>query len=58
MFKVDVLVYKMYYIFIYTLQYMGIEPMIWYCIHSFVHVETTEEYLAQLLLLSVLLLQG
>ena len=52
------LVYKMYYIFIYTLQYMGIEPMIWYCIHSFVHVETTEEYLAQLLLLSVLLLQG
>jgi len=58
MLKFDVLVYKMCYMFIFTLQYMGIEPMICYCIHSFVHVETTEEYHAHLLLPSVLLLWG
>jgi len=58
MLKVDQLVYKMYYMFIFTLQYMGIESMTCYCIHSFVHIEATDEYHAQLLLASVLLLQG
>lgn len=57
MLKIDQLAYKMYYMFISTLQYVGIESMTCYCIHSFVHVETTDEYHAQLLLPSVLLLQ-
>lgn len=56
--KSDVLMYEGYCIFIFTLQYMGIDPMIYYFIDSLDHIETIEEHYAQSLLPSMFLLQG